>query len=73
MPNQKSEFFCEAVITKYEANEGGFADRAFEEERTAARAIERIFYDGIELYTRKLGPRGCMVFLSVTNCATVGE
>lgn len=67
MPNQKSELFCEAV-TQYEANEGGFADRVFEEERTAARAIERMFYDGIELYTRKRGPRGCMVFSSATNC-----
>ena len=72
MPNQKSELFREAV-TQYEANEGGFADGALAEEITAARAIERMFQDGIAMYTRKQGPRGCMVVSSATNCTEANE
>lgn len=63
----KEELFREA-ITHYEANEGGFADRALAEEPTAVRAIERMFLEGIELYTRKESPHGCMVVSSATNC-----
>jgi AcrR family transcriptional regulator len=68
----KEELFREA-ITHYEANEGGFADRALEKEATVARAIEKMFYDGIELYTRKHGPRGCMVVSSATNCTEANQ
>jgi hypothetical protein len=28
-----------------------------------------LFHDGVELYTRKQEPRGCMVVFSATNCA----
>lgn len=63
----KAELFREA-IAQYVAQEGGFADRALTEEPTAARAIERMFREGIELYTRRRGPRGCMVVSSATNC-----
>lgn len=68
----KEDLFREA-ITHYETQEGGFADRALAEEITAARAIERMFHDGIELYTRKHGPRGCMVVSSATNCTEANE
>jgi AcrR family transcriptional regulator len=68
----KEDLFREA-ITHYEAQEGSFADRALAEETTAARAIERMFHDGIELYTRKQGPRGCMVVSSATNCTEANE
>jgi AcrR family transcriptional regulator len=64
----KEEFFRDA-IAHYEAQEGGFADRALAEEPTAVRAIERMFREGIALYTRKQGPRGCMVVSSATNCS----
>lgn len=63
----KETLFREA-IEQYEAHEGGFADRALVEEPTVARAIERMFREGIELYTRKQGPQGCMVVSSATNC-----
>jgi AcrR family transcriptional regulator len=68
----KEDLFREA-ISHYETQEGGFADRALAEEITAARAIERMFHDGIELYTHKQGPRGCMVVSSATNCTEANE
>jgi AcrR family transcriptional regulator len=68
----KEDLFREG-IAHYEAQEGGFADRALEEEPTAARAVERMFREGIELYTRKQGPRGCMVVSSATNCTEENE
>jgi AcrR family transcriptional regulator len=68
----KEDLFREG-IAHYEAQEGGFADRALEEESTAARALERMFREGIELYTRKQGPRGCMVVSSATNCTEENE
>lgn len=64
----KEDLFREA-IKHYEDGEGGFADRAFAEEPTATGALKRMFRDGIELYTRTRGPRGCMVVLSAINCA----
>ena len=64
----KEALFREA-IKLYESQEGGFADRALAEEPTAIQAIERILCEGIELYTRKQGPRGCMVVSAATNCS----
>jgi AcrR family transcriptional regulator len=64
----KEELFREAV-TLYEAEEGGFADRALAEEPTVFAAMERMLREGIELYTRRQGPRGCMVVSAATNCA----
>src|SRR5579859_473833 len=58
----KEDLFREA-IQHYENNEGSFVDRAFAEELTVIGAIERMFRDAVELYTRKAGPRGCMVVL----------
>lgn len=68
----KEELFREA-IEHYEKQEGGFADRALAEEPTVASAIERMFREGIELYTRKHGPRGCMVVSSATNCTDAND
>jgi len=62
----KEDLFREAVAL-YESNEGGFADRALSEPKVA-EAIQRMFREGIELYTRKSGPRGCMVVSAATNC-----
>ena len=64
----KEDLFREA-IKHYENGEGGFADRAFAEEPTVVGAMERMFRDAIKLYTRRTGPRGCMVVLSTTNYA----
>lgn len=63
----KEDLFREAVM-HYETQEGGFVDRVLAEEPTVVRAIERMFCEGIELYTRRRGPRGCMVVSSATNC-----
>jgi AcrR family transcriptional regulator len=64
----KEELFREAVA-HYEAHDGGFADRAMEEEPTARRAIERVLREAVETYTRPRGPKGCMVVSAATNCS----
>jgi AcrR family transcriptional regulator len=68
----KEELFREAVEL-YEAQEGAFADRALVEESTVVRAIERMFLEAIDLYTRKQGPRGCMVVSAAMNCTDQNE
>lgn len=65
----KESLFRETV-ERYEQGEGGFVDRAFAEETTVVAAIERIFREGIALYTRKGSPHGCMVVSAATNCAS---
>ena len=64
----KESLFREAVAL-YEAQEGAFADRALAEAPNILQAIERIFVDAINLYTRKGHPHGCMVVSSATNCS----
>ena len=64
----KEDLFREA-IKHYENAEGGFVDRAFAEGPTVVGGMERMFRGAIELYTRRTGPRGCMVVLSATNYA----
>jgi AcrR family transcriptional regulator len=68
----KEDLFREA-IEYYESNEGGFADRALAEEPTVIRAIGRMLREGIEVYTRRQGPRGCMVVSAATNCSSENE
>lgn len=68
----KEELFREAVEL-YEANEGGFASRALEEEPTAQLAIKRMLDDAIELYTKPGRPLGCMVVSAATNCASEND
>lgn len=68
----KEELFREAVEL-YEAEEGGFAERAFAEEPTIIGAVERMLREGIKLYTRKGGPRGCMVVTAAANCSAEND
>src|SRR5215831_6755637 len=72
----KEQLFREA-IELYETGEGGFADVAFAEEKTARGAIARMLRSAVDIYTRPGRPRGCMVVLSATNLspenAAVGE
>jgi AcrR family transcriptional regulator len=70
--SSKEGLFREAVEL-YESQEGGFADRALAEEPTVLRGIERMFQDGVELYARRDGPRGCMVVSAATNCASEND
>lgn len=64
----KETLFREA-IGLYEAEEGGFVDRALAEESTAHQAITRILREAVETYTRPGKPWGCMVVTAATNCA----
>lgn len=68
----KEELFREA-IELYEAQEGGFADRAFAEEPTARGAIERMLRDAVEIYTRRGRPQGCMVVSAATNYSSAND
>ena len=65
----KEDLFREAVAL-YEAQEGGFVERALAQEPTALAAAERIFREAVDTYTRPGKPWGCMVVTAATNCAT---
>ena len=67
--NGKEELFREAIAL-YEDEEGGFATHALAEEPTARSALERMFREAIDVYSRPGKPRGCMVASAATNCAT---
>lgn len=62
----KEALFREA-IARYEAEEGGFADRALAGAKDVRSALEDMFREAIKLYTAK--QRGCMVVSAATNCA----
>lgn len=64
----KEDLFRE-TIGLYEAEEGGFVDRALGEEPTAHQAIARILHEAVKTYTRSGKPWGCMVVTAATNCA----
>ncbi|MER8545489.1 TetR/AcrR family transcriptional regulator [Mesorhizobium sp. M0684] len=68
----KEDLFREAVAL-YEANEGGFATRALQEEPNVRRVIERMLRDAVEIYTRPGQPQGCMVVTAATNCAVEND
>ncbi|WP_246683571.1 TetR/AcrR family transcriptional regulator [Labrys sp. KNU-23] len=65
----KEDLFREAVAL-YEAQEGGFVERALAQEPTALAAAERILREAVDTYTRQGKPRGCMVVTAATNCTT---
>ena len=64
----KEDLFREAVAL-YEAQEGGFVERALVQEPTAMTAAARIFREAVDTYTRPGKPQGCMVVTAATNCA----
>ena len=68
----KEALFREAVAL-YEAQEGAFATRALSDACPVSEAVERLFVDAIDLYTRKGAPRGCMVVSSATNCSNEND
>jgi AcrR family transcriptional regulator len=65
----KERLFREA-IAHYEANEGGFAERAFEEKASVREAIKQMLNDAVALYSHGDLPQGCMV---VSSAVSVSE
>lgn len=68
----KQDLFREAV-QRYEAGDGGFADRAMAQERRVRDALARVLRDAVATYTDDAHPLGCMVVTAATNCAEENE
>lgn len=68
----KQDLFREAV-QRYEAGDGGFADRAMAQEPRVRDALARVLRDAVATYTDDAHPLGCMVVTAATNCAKENE
>jgi AcrR family transcriptional regulator len=68
----KQGLFREAV-QRYEAGDGGFADRAMAQEPRVRDALARVLRDAVATYTDDAHPLGCMVVTAATNCAEENE
>jgi len=68
----KQDLFREAV-QRYEAGDGGFADRAMAQEPCVRDALARVLRDAVATYTDDAHPLGCMVVTAATNCAEENE
>ncbi len=68
----KQDLFREAV-QRYEAGDGGFADRAMAQESRVRDALARVLRDAVATYTDDAHPLGCMVVTAATNCAEENE
>ncbi|AOV00875.1 TetR/AcrR family transcriptional regulator [Delftia tsuruhatensis] len=68
----KQDLFREAV-QRYEAGDGGFADRAMAQEPRVRDALARVLRDAVATYTDVAHPLGCMVVTAATNCAEENE
>ncbi|APE49581.1 TetR family transcriptional regulator [Delftia sp. HK171] len=68
----KQDLFREAV-QRYEAGDGGFADRAMAQEPRMRDALARVLRDAVATYTDDAHPLGCMVVTAATNCAEENE
>jgi AcrR family transcriptional regulator len=65
----KKRLFLEAV-QRYEQGIGCFARRALTEGPTAELAVRRLLLDAVKAFTDPKNPKGCLVVLGATNCAT---
>jgi AcrR family transcriptional regulator len=68
----KQDLVREAV-QRYEAGDGGFADRAMAQEPRVRDALARVLRDAVATYTDDAHPLGCMVVTAATNCAEENE
>ncbi len=68
----KQDLFREAV-QRYEAGDGGFADRAMAQEPRVRDALARVLRDAVATYTDDAHPLGCMVDTAATNYAKENE
>lgn len=64
------ELLFREAIAHYEANEGGFADRAFNDHASVRVAFKQMLNDAVALYSQSALPQGCMV---VSSAASVSE
>ena len=65
----KKRLFLEAV-QRYEQGPGCFAQKALTEEPTAELAIRGLLLGAVGSFADPKNPRGCLVVLGATNCAT---
>jgi AcrR family transcriptional regulator len=65
----KKRLFLEAVGS-YEQGAGCFARKALMEEPTAELAVRRLLVDAVRSFTDRKNPKGCLIVLGATNCAT---
>lgn len=61
------ELLFREAIAHYEAHEGGFAERAFEEQASVREAIKQMLLNAVALYSHGELPQGCMVVSSATS------
>jgi AcrR family transcriptional regulator len=61
------------AVQRYEAGDGGFADRAMAQEPRVRDALARVLRDAVATYTDDAHPLGCMVVTAATNCAEENE
>ncbi|MBL5902491.1 TetR/AcrR family transcriptional regulator [Serratia fonticola] len=64
------ELLFREAIAHYETHEGGFAERAFEEQASVREAIKQMLLDAVALYSHGEFPQGCMV---VSSAVSVSE
>jgi AcrR family transcriptional regulator len=64
----KEKLFMEAV-DRYQQERLASITRAFDEEPTARRAIERLLMEGASALARHGVPRGCLLVMSDANCS----
>lgn len=64
------ELLFREAIAHYEAHEGGFAERAFDENTDVRAAFRQMLNDAVALYSHSEPPQGCMV---VSSAASVSE
>lgn len=64
----KEQLYREA-LDRYGATYGSFAARAFAEEPSARRAVERMLREAIDVYAKSPEPAGCMLASGTLACA----
>ncbi|WP_327233673.1 TetR/AcrR family transcriptional regulator [Streptomyces sp. NBC_01317] len=68
----KETLFQEA-IGLYETTEAEASRRALEEAPTAREAVSALLHKSVDQFTADNKPRGCMIVLAATNCASDHE
>jgi AcrR family transcriptional regulator len=61
------ELLFREAIAHYETHEGGFAERAFEEQASVREAIKQMLLNAVALYSHGELPQGCMVVSTATS------